>query len=155
MHSPVSRQTPYFLVNHPLWTLLLWLRHRPLTRRFELSSPLHRLLSLWKLFRCLTQASLSTVTHPQENNALLFHRHGDAPCLTHYMVFLIQESERPRSSSLPALFGLASMLMFAAGLAPVYSVNVLRSSDTPQPHSHPSQPLMLVSMSFTLTLLDQ
>ena len=44
--------------------------------------------------------------------------------------------------------------MFTAGLVPVYSANVPRFSDTLPPHSLLSQPLMLVLMSSTLTLLD-
>ena len=46
------------------------------------------------------------------------------------------------------------MRMFTAGLVPVYSANVPRFSDTLPPHSLLSQPLMLVLMSSTLTLLD-
>ena len=70
------------------------------------------------------------------------------------MVSLIQESGLPRSSSPPDSYGRVSMLMFAAGLVPVYGVNVPRFSDTPPLHSHPSQPLLLVLMSSTLTWLD-
>ena len=154
MHSLVSRLTLCSPVNHPLWTLLLWLRHRPQTHRFELSSPLHLLHWSWKLSHWLTLTPHSTVTRPQEHNALLSHWHGDALCLTLFMVCLIQESEQPRSSSLPGSYGLVSMLMFAAGLDPVYNVNVPRYSDTPPPHSHPFQPPMLVLMSSTLTWLD-
>ena len=46
------------------------------------------------------------------------------------------------------------MRMFTAGLVPVYSANVPRFSDTLLPHSLLSQPLMLILMSSTLTLLD-
>ena len=38
-HVHVSRLMPYSLVNHPLWTLLLWLRHRPLRSPADSSSP--------------------------------------------------------------------------------------------------------------------
>ena len=47
------------------------------------------------------------------------------------MVYLTQVSEPPRNSSLLVSYGLVSTLMFATGLAPVYSVNVPRFSDTP------------------------
>ena len=127
----------YSLANHPLWTLLLWLRHRPLTHRFELSSPPHLLHWSWKLSHWLTLAPHSIVTRPQEHNALSSHWHGDVLCLTPFMVCPIQESEQPRSSSRPGSYGLVSMQMFAAGPVPVYSASVPRSNDTLQLHSLP------------------
>ena len=154
MHSPVSRLMLCSLVHLQLSTLLLWLRHRPPTHRFELSSPPHLLLWSWKLLLWLTLALPSTVTCPQENNAPWFHWHGDEPCLILFMVCRTQESELPRSSSRHGSSGLVSMLTFVAGLVPVYGANVQRFSDIPPPHSHPFQPLLLVLMSSTLTLSD-
>ena len=78
-------------------------------------------------------------------------RHGDTLCLTPFMVYLIQKSEPPRNLSLLVLYGLASMPMSAAGLAPACSVNMPRFNDTSPPHLHPSQ---LVLTSSTLTWLD-
>ena len=153
-HSPVSSLTLCSPVNHPLWILLLWLRCRPLTHRFERYSPLHPLLWSWKLSHWLMLTPHSTVTRPQEHNALLSHWHGDARYSTCFTVCLIQESERPKSSSLPDSYGLVSIPMYVTGLALAYSVNVPKFSDTPPPHSRPSQPPMLVLMSSTLTWLD-
>ena len=100
---------PCSLVNHPLWTSLLWLRHRQLTHRYVHFNP-H-----WPI-----QAAHSTVTRPQAHNALSSHRHSDA-----------LESVQPRSLSQPGLYGLVSMPMFAEGLARVYSARIQRHTTAP------------------------
>ena len=137
---PVLRLICYSLVNHPLWTLLLWLRHTPLTHRFKLSSPPHLLHWLWKLSHWLTLAHHFTVTRPLEHNTPSSHWYGNVLCLTPFMVCLIQESEQPRSSLQSSLYGLVSMQMLTAGLVPMYSASVPRFGDTllkaqPQPDS--------------------
>ena len=152
MHFPVLRPMRYSLVNHPLWTLLLWLGHRTLTHKFKLSSPPHLLHWSWKLSHWLTLALHFTVTRPQEHNTPSSHWHANVLCLTPFMVCPIQESEAPEAHYVAVCMAwyVRRCLLLDPFLCTVPMCQDSATLYRPTMHL-PSQTLMLVLISSTLT----
>ena len=105
--------------------------------------------SSWNLSHSQTLTTLSIVTFPLATNDPSSHSLGDAPFSTLSTDSHTLASEQLKNSSLLALFGLVSTLMFVAGLAHVYSVNVPRFNVTRTLQSQPFQTLTLALMSST------